>query len=70
MTQKERVLKYLQTNGKITSYECFINLHIVDLQRAIYLLKKDGYEIQDRWIKKISKEGYRQKFKEYRLVVQ
>lgn len=48
MTQKERVLKYLQTHGKITSYECFIDLHIVDLQRAIYLLKKDGYEIQDR----------------------
>lgn len=64
MTQKERVLNYLEQNGKITSYECFINLRIVDLQRAIYLLKKDGYNIEDKWIK----NGKREKYKEYRLV--
>lgn len=49
-TQKERVLEYIQRNGSITSLECSINLRITDLQGTIRDLKKQGYNIQDKWI--------------------
>ena len=44
-------------------------LDIVDLQKAIQLLRKEEYKITDKWIYKINKLGRRVKFKEYRLEV-
>lgn len=67
MTQKERVRQYLEKNKTINSFECFINLQIVDLQKAIQLLRKEGYPIKDRWIKKNNTQGRIIKYKEYRL---
>ncbi len=51
LTQKERVLKYLQDFKTITSLECVYRLNIVDLQHAIMELRKDGYNITDTWEK-------------------
>ena len=51
LTQKERVLKYLQDFKSITSLECVYRLNIVDLQHAIMELRKDGYNITDTWEK-------------------
>lgn len=65
MNQKERVLKYLEKNKTINSFECFIKLQIVDLQHAIYELRKEGYLISDKWI--IKRKGNKIKYKEYRL---
>lgn len=48
-TQKERVLDYLRTFKSITSIECVYRLNIVDLQKAIQLLRQDGYKITDKW---------------------
>ncbi len=48
-TQKERVLDYLKNNKTITSIECVYRLNIVDLQKAIQLLRQDGWNITDEW---------------------
>lgn len=48
-TQKERVLDYLKTFKTITSLECVYRLKIVDLQKAIQLLRQEGYNITDTW---------------------
>jgi hypothetical protein len=65
VNQKERVLRYLRKNKTINSFECFIKLQIVDLQHAIYELRKEGYLISDKWITK--NNGNKIKYKEYKL---
>lgn len=67
MSQKERVLNYLERYGSITSIECYEKLRIVDLQRAIFLLRKENYNIKDEWIKKENGYGRPVKFKRYSL---
>lgn len=66
-TQREIVLDYLEANGTITTFECYSKLEIVDLQKAINLLRKEGYKISDKWISKTNHRGRKVKFKEYRL---
>lgn len=68
-SQKIKVLEFLEKNKTINSFECFIKLQIVDLQHAIYELRKEGYLISDKWVLKTNKEGKRIKYKEYRLEV-
>ena len=62
--QKERVLEYLKNHKTITTFESFEKLQILDLQRAIYLLRNEGHTITDVW-KKNGKSNKR--YKEYRL---
>lgn len=66
-SQKMAVLNYLENHKIINSFECFMKLQIVDLQHAIYELRKEGYLITDKWITKINKYGKKIKYKEYRL---
>ena len=66
-SQKNRVLGYLEENKTINTYECYTKLYIVDLQKAIQLLRKEGYTISDKWIKKTNPFGKKIKYKEYRL---
>ena len=66
-TQTSQVLEFLEKNKTINSFECFVKLQIVDLQHAIYELRKEGYLITDKWITKINKYGKKIKYKEYRL---
>lgn len=66
-SQKLRVLGYLEDNGTINTYECYTKLYIVDLQKAIQLLRKEGYIISDKWVKKTNPFGKKIKYKEYRL---
>ena len=68
-TQTSQVLEFLEKNKTINSFEFFIKLQIVDLQHAIYELRKQGYLITDKWILKTNKKGKRIKYKEYRLEV-
>lgn len=42
MTQKERVIKYIQTFGSISPIEAFYNLGITKLATVVSNLKKDG----------------------------
>ena len=68
-TQTSQVLKFLERNKTINSFQCFMELQIVDLQHAIYELRKEGYLITDKWVLKTNKLGKRIKYKEYRLEV-
>lgn len=68
-SQKLQILNYLEKHKTINSFKCFIELQIVDLQHAIYELRKEGYNISDKWITKTNKEGKSIKYKEYRLEV-
>ena len=67
MSQKEIVRKWLEKNKTINSFECYMKLQIVDLQHAIYELRKEGYPITDKWIKKTNRQGRKIQYKEYRL---
>ena len=67
--QTLRVLDYLEKYETITTMECFQNLAIVDLQKAICNLRQDGYKITDKWITKQNAMGRNIKYKEYRLEV-
>lgn len=67
-SQKNQVLWYLQSHKTIDSFKCYMQLQIVDLQHAIYELRKDGYNIQDQWIKKTNKLGRKIQYKEYVLM--
>ena len=66
-SQKQLVLNYLESHKTINSFDCYMKLQIVDLQHAIYELRKEGYLITDRWIKKENLKGRKIKYKEYRL---
>jgi len=45
MTQKERVLYYLKTRGKITSFQAWSELGVARLASRVSDLKKDGWVI-------------------------
>lgn len=67
MTQKEVILEHLIKEGNISTIECYEKYKITDLQHAIMLLRKDGYQITDRWEKPKTKTGYSNKYKRYFL---
>lgn len=66
-SQKLAVLDYLNKHYTIDSFTCYLELQIVDLQHAIMELRKEGYRITDKWIKKVNKYGKKIQYKEYRL---
>ncbi len=65
MTQKETLLKYLKENESITSFECVVELFIIDLQGVIRNLKEDGYTRLDKWEKRVNLYGQKKRFKRY-----
>lgn len=62
-TQKERVYDYLLQHGTITSRECMLELDIMDLQKAIQLLRQEEIKISDEW----KTTGTKKKYKVYKL---
>ena len=46
MTQKERLLKYLQLHGRINPLQSWQALGIYRLAAVVLLLRKDGHDIQ------------------------
>ena len=45
MTQRQQVLRHLQENGSITSWEAIMKFHATRLSGIIYSLRKGGYPI-------------------------
>ena len=64
---KERVLKYMQDFGSITTLQAFIDLGTTRLSAYIYLLRAD-YQIDDEWISAKNRYGESIKYKKYILV--
>ena len=55
--KKERLLKYFEDRGSITSFEAFNELFDTRLSDTIYRLEKDGYKFRRETIKKRSYFG-------------
>ena len=45
MSQKQRVLDYLETHQTITSLDAFYDLGITRISAVVYNLKKDGHHL-------------------------
>ena len=52
MNQCDLILKHLQTEGKITSFEAFEKYRITRLSGRIYDLKDKGYDIATNLVTK------------------
>ena len=59
MTQKQKVLWYMQENGCITTRDAGIKLNVWDLQAIIYALKADDFQIYDEWVISKNKNNYK-----------
>ena len=64
LTQKDKTLAWLQTNGDLTFKDAVSYLNILDVRKRIEELRKDGYKIIT--ITKKSASGA--KFGAYRLI--
>lgn len=62
------VLKYLEENGSITTYECYSQLYVTRLSARIFDLKKKyGLEFEEQWVTKKNRYGKTCSFKKYIL---
>lgn len=64
-SQKERVMKYIEDFGSISSFEAYKDLGITQLGARIWELKKDGIEIRTRWKNSFNRYGDKIVYKEY-----
>ena len=63
----ERILRHLEIYGSITSWEAIQEYSCTRLSHYIYLLRKDGYVIEDEIIKSTNRFGESNHFKKYIL---
>jgi hypothetical protein len=66
-TQRERVQRYLEEIGPITSGKAMDELGCFRLASRISELRQSGQPIQDRWVKRTNRWGDPVQFKEYYL---
>lgn len=66
MTQKQKVLKYMQYNGSISTYDAFM-IGITRLSARIYELREDGVKITSERIKYKADDGTRKHYDLFRL---
>lgn len=67
MSQKDRILEYLEKYGTITTLESVLKLGITDPQHYIMELRNENYNITDQWINGTNRVGRRIRYKRYRL---
>lgn len=67
MTQHERVIEYINTNGSITPIEATIDLGIIDLARTASAMRKKGIKIFGEWESSKNRYGESVRFKRYSL---
>lgn len=70
MTQKERILKYINDFGSITSWEAYQELGIMQLGARLDQLQRDGHCFRTEWESKENRYGEPVSFKRYYLVSQ
>lgn len=66
MTQKDKVLKFLQARGSITSWQAIQEFRITRLSSIIFDLRKEGWEIDSENMK--SKNSNANNFAKYTLI--
>lgn len=66
MTQGERILKYIDEKGSITPMEAFMELGVTKLAPRISELRKDGEQIEKRYVSGVNRYGEKIQYMEYR----
>ena len=69
MNQKQKVLKYINDYGSITSWQAYQDLGIMQLGARIDGLQKDGYSFKKEWEEKLNRYGEPVRFIRYSLEV-
>ena len=64
-TQKKRVLAHLRKYGRITSNEAFTWYGITRLAAVIFMLRKDGYEIETIDTESVNRYGEKCRYATY-----
>lgn len=67
VTQRDRVLQYIQDFGSITSWEAYRELGITQLGARIFELKKRGYSFNTERVNTENRYGDRTHFGKYTL---
>lgn len=65
MNQKQKVLKYINDYGSITSWQAYADLGIMQLGARIDGLQKDGYSFKKEWEQKKNRYGEPVRFIKY-----
>lgn len=68
MTQTERVLKYIEDYGSITSLEAFADLGVTRLSAAIFNLRKRGWPITSETEASTNRYGDTVHYARYKLI--
>lgn len=68
VTQKEKIINYIQKFGSVTSWEAYRDLGITQFAARVKELKEKGYEFETKWEKNENKEGRMVRFKRYYLL--
>ena len=68
ITQKDRLLKYFEEFGYITSWQAYSELGIMQLATRIFELKERGYIFKKEKVKKLNRWGQEVSFDKYILV--
>lgn len=66
-SQYEKIKEHLLYKGSITSWEAIQNYKITRLSHYIWVLRKEGYVIDDKWENKIDENGELKRWKVYKL---
>lgn len=64
---KERILKYMQEFGGITTFQAFTDLGCTRLSEYIRQLRQD-MTIKDEWLKTTNRYGEKVEYKRYYIV--
>lgn len=67
MTQQDRVLRYIESHGSITSMDAFMDLSITRLSAVIFNLKAKGYKFDTVTESAKNKYGEKVTFARYTL---
>ena len=65
MTQGQRILEYIDTHGSITPFEAFMELGVTKLATRISELRRDGEQIQKRYVTGQNRFGEKIQYMEY-----
>lgn len=65
ITMKDRVLKYMEDNGGITSWEAIQQLGCTRLSEYIRQLRAEDVNVDDKWITNKNRYGESIKYKKY-----
>lgn len=66
--QHAQIIEYMKEKGKITRFTAMVRLGVCNLPQRIIELKAKGFNIGDRMIKHVNRNGRKTSYKEYFLI--